>query len=70
MNICRLFSKITDSKTSALFNQIIVYNDIKRLFRMALDSDEKVSILLSGPPASAKKYVLRIFEETEKFLSY
>jgi hypothetical protein len=37
---------------------------------MALDSDEKVSILLSGPPASAKKYVLRIFEETEKFLSY
>jgi DNA replicative helicase MCM subunit Mcm2 (Cdc46/Mcm family) len=58
MNICKLFSKITDSKPSALFNHIIGYNNTKRLFRMGLDSDEQVSILLSGPPASAKTMFL------------
>ena len=58
MNICKLFSKITDSKTSALFSDIIGYNDVKRLVRMALDSDEQSHILLSGPPASAKTMFL------------
>jgi holliday junction DNA helicase RuvB len=58
MNICKLFSKITESKTSPLFNDIIGYNDVKRLFRMALDSDEQSHILLSGPPASAKTMFL------------
>jgi Holliday junction DNA helicase RuvB len=58
MNICKLFSKVTESKASALFNDIIGYNDVKRLVRMALNSDEKVSILLSGPPASAKTMFL------------
>ena len=58
MNICKLFSKITDSKTSALFSDIIGYNDVKRLVRMALDSDEQSHILLSGPPASAKSMFL------------
>jgi hypothetical protein len=89
MNICKLFSKITETKTSPLFNDIIGYNDvkiemdicrlfskkreykieglfddiigydnIKRLFSMALNSDEQVSILLSGPPASAKTMFL------------
>jgi predicted ATPase with chaperone activity len=58
MNICKLFSKITESKPSALFNDIIGYNDVKRLVRMALDSDEQSHILLSGPPASAKTMFL------------
>ena len=58
MNICKLLSKITESKTSPLFNDIIGYNDVKRLFRMALDSDEQSHILLSGPPASAKTMFL------------
>ena len=58
MNICKLFSKITESKTGPLFNDIIGYNDVKRLFRMALDSDEQSHILLSGPPASAKTVFL------------
>ena len=49
MNICKLFSKVTESKASALFNDIIGYNDVKRLVRMALNSDAQVSILLSGP---------------------
>jgi Holliday junction DNA helicase RuvB len=58
MNICKLFSKITESKRSGLFNDIIGYNDVKRLFRMGLDSDEQSHILLSGPPASAKTMFL------------
>jgi hypothetical protein len=58
MNICKLFSKITDSKPSALFNHIIGYDNIKRLFSMALDSDDQSHILLSGPPASAKTMFL------------
>jgi replication-associated recombination protein RarA len=58
MNICKLFSKITESRTSPLFKDLIGYNDVKRLFRMALDSNEQVSILLSGPPASAKTMFL------------
>jgi holliday junction DNA helicase RuvB len=58
MNICKLFSKITDSKTSTLFNHIIGYNDVKRLVMLALDSDEQSHILLSGRPASAKTMFL------------
>jgi Holliday junction DNA helicase RuvB len=58
MNICTLFSKITERKTSPLFNDIIGYNDVKRLVRMALDSDEQSHILLSGPPASANTMFL------------
>jgi holliday junction DNA helicase RuvB len=58
MNICKLFSKITESRTSPLFKDIIGYNEVKRLVRMALDSNEQVSVLLSGPPASAKTMFL------------
>src|SRR6266516_1174287 len=58
MNICKLFSRNRESKTEALFDNIIDYNNIKRLFSMGLDSEEQVSILLSGPPASAKTMFL------------
>jgi Holliday junction DNA helicase RuvB len=58
MNICKLFSRNRESKTEALFDNIIDYNNIKRLFIMALDSEEQVSIFLSGPPASAKTMFL------------
>jgi holliday junction DNA helicase RuvB len=55
MNICKLFSK----KREGLFDDIIGYNNIKRLFSMALDSIEETHILLSGPPASAKTKFLQ-----------
>src|SRR5207245_956850 len=42
----------------SLFEDIIGYDHIKRLFRMALDSDSVVHILLVGPPASAKTMFL------------
>jgi hypothetical protein len=54
MKICKLFSKITESKTSPLFKDIIGYTDVKRLLLMGLDSDEQTHILVSGSPASAK----------------
>jgi DNA replicative helicase MCM subunit Mcm2 (Cdc46/Mcm family) len=58
MDICKLFSKKRESRREELFDDIIGYNNIKRLFSMALDSDEQVSILLAGPPASAKTMFL------------
>ena len=36
------------------FSNIIGYEDVKRLFRMSLESERPVHILLVGPPASAK----------------
>jgi len=67
MNICKLFSKITENKTDSLFTEIIGYNDVKRLVRMALDSDEQSHILLSGPPASAKTMFLESSMKLKKW---
>src|SRR6266496_4015836 len=58
MNICKLFSKKREYKIEELFDDIIEYNEVKRLFSMALESNKQVSILLSGPPASAKTMFL------------
>lgn len=41
-------------KASPLFDSIVGYEDVKRLFSMSLASDKPVHILLVGPPASAK----------------
>src|SRR5919198_748122 len=58
--LCNIFSKLTTTKKSDnLFDGIIRYEDIKRLFRMALQADQPVSILLVGPPASAKTMFLQ-----------
>ncbi|HEV8404613.1 MAG TPA: hypothetical protein VGQ13_01775 [Nitrososphaera sp.] len=37
-----------------LFESIVGYIDVKKLFQMSLSSDKPVHILLVGPPASAK----------------
>jgi hypothetical protein len=42
-----------------LFDDIYGYDNIKRLFRMALESVYPCSILLSGHPASAKTLFLQ-----------
>jgi holliday junction DNA helicase RuvB len=42
-----------------LFADIYGYDDIKKLFRMALESNHTCSILLTGPPASAKTLFLQ-----------
>jgi hypothetical protein len=55
-----LFSSSTSTKTKGkLFENIYGYDSIKRLFRMALESnDHTTSIVLSGSPASAKTLFL------------
>jgi Holliday junction DNA helicase RuvB len=42
------------TKPDPLFESIVGYNDVKKLFNMSLSSDKPVHILLVGPPASAK----------------
>ena len=46
--------KATLTKSEQLFDSIIGYNDIKRLFNLSFSSEKPVHILLVGPPASAK----------------
>jgi holliday junction DNA helicase RuvB len=58
MNIARLlFAKVRS--TDPIFLDIVGHEDVKKLFTMSLDSKEPVSILLSGPPASAKTMFLQ-----------
>jgi holliday junction DNA helicase RuvB len=42
-----------------LFENIYGYDDVKRLFRMSLESNHECSIILTGPPASAKTLFLQ-----------
>src|ERR687895_2289332 len=42
-----------------LFGKIYGYDDVKRLFRMTLESNHSCPILLTGPPASAKTLFLQ-----------
>jgi predicted ATPase with chaperone activity len=58
MNFQRLMALLTKSQDNGLFQDIVGYDHIKRLFRMALESDSTTHILLTGPPASAKTMFL------------
>jgi replication-associated recombination protein RarA len=46
--------KATLTKSEQLFDSIIEYNDVKRLFNLSFSSEKPVHMLLVGPPASAK----------------
>jgi Holliday junction DNA helicase RuvB len=46
--------KKSSSKPYELFDNIVGYNDVKKLFNLSLSSERPVHILLVGPPASAK----------------
>jgi Holliday junction DNA helicase RuvB len=57
-----LLSSLAEKKEEEedkLFENIYGYDNVKRLFRMALQSTHTISILLSGPPASAKTLFLQ-----------
>jgi Holliday junction DNA helicase RuvB len=41
-------------KPEPLFDNIVGYSDVKRLFHLSLSSEKPVHLLLVGPPASAK----------------
>jgi Holliday junction DNA helicase RuvB len=53
-----LFSPST-KREDKLFSDIYGYDDVKKLFRMAVESNHTCSILLTGPPASAKTLFLQ-----------
>src|SRR3712207_4290517 len=46
--------RITALKSEPLFDSIVGYGDVKRLFQLSLSSEMPVHLLLVGPPASAK----------------
>jgi replication-associated recombination protein RarA len=46
--------KATLTKSEQLFDSIIGYSDVKRLFNLSFSSEKPVHMLLVGPPASAK----------------
>jgi len=58
LNLQRLVGLIARSRNEGLFEEIVGYDHIKKLFRMALDSESRAHILLAGPPASAKTMFL------------
>lgn len=59
MNLSKmLISKIAKTNHDRPFEHIIGYAHIKRLFKMALDADSPIHILLVGPQASAKTMFL------------
>ena len=58
MKVCNLFSKLIAERSNVLFGEIIGYDHIKRLFKMVLEAESAIHILLVGPPASAKTMFL------------
>jgi replication-associated recombination protein RarA len=50
---------IISSTEEDIFEEVIGYFDIKRLFEMAIAAEEPVHILLVGPPASTKTVFMR-----------
>jgi Holliday junction DNA helicase RuvB len=46
--------RLNDIKPDPLFESIVGYSDVKRLFQLSLSSEKPVHMLLVGPPASAK----------------
>jgi replication-associated recombination protein RarA len=55
----KMFTQYYHHQRKRLFDDIYGYDNIKRLFRMALDTNHPTFILLSGPPASAKTLFLQ-----------
>src|SRR5215207_1091773 len=49
-----------------LFDDIIGYEDVKELFKMAIRAERPVHLLLCGPPASAKSLFMRSLTKLER----
>jgi len=54
MNFQQVIGILKKSQDDGLFEHVTGHEHIKRLFRMAFESDSTTHILLTGPPASAK----------------
>jgi Holliday junction DNA helicase RuvB len=53
-----------------LFARIYGCDNVKKLFRMALEPNHTCSILLTGPPASAKTLFLQSLMKPKRILLY
>src|SRR5829696_6670705 len=60
------YIKEQNNENLNLFENIIGYDDIKKIFIMSLHSDKPVHILLVGPPASAKTLFMLEFLNLER----
>jgi len=60
------YSEEKNRENLSLFESIIGYDDIKKIFKMSLISDKAVHILLVGPPASAKTLFMLEFLKLER----
>jgi MoxR-like ATPase len=49
-----------------LFDDIVGFDDVKHLFKMAIQAERPVHLLLCGPPASAKSLFLRSLTRLER----
>ena len=63
MNIKQILGLETKRETKKLFQNIIGHENIKRLFAMSIDSERPVSIVLHGPPGTAKTMIVRSVKE-------
>jgi MoxR-like ATPase len=50
----------------SLFDDIYGFNDVKDLFKMAIQAERPVHLLLCGPPASAKSLFMRALTRLER----
>jgi Holliday junction DNA helicase RuvB len=53
-------------KKQDLFDDIYGFNDVKDLFKMAIQAERPVHLLLCGPPASAKSLFMRSLTKLER----
>ena len=58
MNFQKLFGPLTKPREDRFFDDLIGHEHVKRLFGLALRSNEPTYILLSGPPGTAKTMFL------------
>jgi Holliday junction DNA helicase RuvB len=49
-----------------LFDDIVGFDDVKDLFKMAIEAERPVHLLLCGPPASAKSLFMRSLTKLER----
>ena len=67
MNFQKLIGPLTRSREDRFFDEIIGHDHIKKLFCLALRSEEPAHILLTGPPASAKTMFLMSLRQHLKY---
>jgi len=67
MGFYKMFIKLVQRKPSdeRLFDDVIGFDDVK-VFRMSIDADKPVHILLVGPPASAKSLFMSSLTSLER----